>query len=56
MPRVPMTPQEGKEKLSQAIDRYLERVLRVMPEEKRKKIIEEIQKGRAIRYPRSPAG
>ena len=51
MPRISYTPNEEKERLTKAMERYLNRVLRFLPEEKRKEIMKQIEEGRAIRIP-----
>jgi len=56
MARIPSTPEEGKENLSKAIDKYLENILKVLPPDKRNQIISEIQKGRAIKTPPPATG
>jgi len=51
MPRISYTANEEKERLSKAMERYLNRVLRFLPEEKKKQIMKQIEEGRAIRIP-----
>lgn len=46
--RIPYSKEQAKEELEKSIKRYLENVLKYLPEEERKRILEEIEKGRAI--------
>lgn len=50
--RIPHGKEQAKEELKKSIERYLENVLKYLPEEERKKILEDIEKGRAIVPPR----
>lgn len=46
--KIPYGKEQAKEELKKSIERYLENVLKFLPEEERKRILEEIEKGRAI--------
>ncbi|MEM3146413.1 MAG: hypothetical protein QXY94_02575 [Archaeoglobaceae archaeon] len=46
--RFPHSKEQAKEELKKSIEKYLENVLKYLPEEERKRILEEIEKGRAI--------
>ena len=53
LPRIARTPGEGKEELKNAIERYMQNVLKHMPPAKREAVLKEIEKGRAVRFQRS---
>jgi len=53
LPRIARTPGEGKEELKNAIERFMQNVLKHMPPAKREAVLKEIEKGRAVRFQRS---